>query len=324
MFLNTLIFLPFNALILTTRFQEQHIMVYLSHIVESFVQGGGGLSARGLSQILVNLLVTSLLVALVVGLGEVVNGIDYLDLVIETGTVIVAFGMFSFIAMIPLKRVIKRIVLSGLFLIQSGLLLDMLDECLHVPLRFWKLFGDGTFLMGMIVVAYGTANWVVYTYRMSTLDKLTNVYNRRFFESMVTQFLSRLERIDEPSCLMCMDIDDFKRINDSLGHSAGDDVLRVVADVLRDHARRSDVICRSGGEEFEFLLVGADASQAEEVAKRILTQLSNQKPAGVSSLTASIGITQLVPGDSIDAIRQRGDAGLYEAKRAGKACFKVV
>lgn len=291
----------------------------LTTIRESFLLGGGRLSLRGLKLIAFNIAVTWSMVAVIFWRGTLNNQMDMVDIVIEASSVMVHFLMYCMIAMIPLKRWIKRNIIIGLLMTQLGLALDLMDEMVNIGLAAWHLLGDLLYLIGAIFVAFGATNWVVYNYRVSTLDKLTRVHNRRFFEAMLAQYLQRIQRMPEQACLLCLDIDNFKSINDKLGHDAGDDVLRHVANVLRQHSRQSDILCRSGGEEFEVLLPGADIQQAEEIGQRLLNNLGTSLPHGLTTLTASIGITDISPQDTSDTLRKRADSAMYSAKHSGKA-----
>ncbi|MDN4500960.1 GGDEF domain-containing protein [Alteromonadaceae bacterium BrNp21-10] len=291
----------------------------IKQIKESFQQGGGKLNARGTLFIAINLLITSLCVYAAYAVGAGMNAYDEIDLLLEFGNASIHLFMYSFIALIPLKKKIKIFLLVGLLMTQIGTIADAIDEVIIINSVHWPRIGDTLYFIGGILVAYGAAIWVTYTYRLSTLDKLTKVHNRRFFETMVTQYLLQMQRQPQHNSMLSMDLDDFKMLNDEHGHLMGDRVLSEVGKILTDCARKGDIICRSGGEEFEMLLIGADLEQASKVGERILEQLKQNTPYGLSPLSASIGVTLVTEQDNIDSLRFRADEGMYLAKKSGKA-----
>ena len=118
-----------------------------------------------------------------------------------------------------------------------------------------------------------------------------------------------------------VDIDHFKHINDTFGHSVGDDVLRRVADAIRSHVRRGDVCARLGGDEFVLLLHNCELTDAELLAKRIIVAVSDiGVTVGEASarVGASVGLSALVPGEAPDAALIRADGACYQAKGSGR------
>jgi diguanylate cyclase (GGDEF)-like protein len=254
-----------------------------------------------------NVVLTFFLTYFIIAFGTQLDTIDTLDIVIESTNVLVLFFMFFLVAMIKLKRWVKGFIAGGLSLMQFGKHTDMLDEFIDTSLQNWHILGDTMFLLGSILLAYGITSWIVYSYKVSTLDKLTNVHNRRYFEYILDHYLSKQPRTTQTGSLLCFDVDDFKKINDKYGHAVGDEVLHQLASILKQHARKSDVICRSGGEEFEVLLPEADIEQAKVVAERILESFQKIQIKGVPTVTASFGVTEIAAGDSVDSVRLRGD-----------------
>lgn len=157
----------------------------------------------------------------------------------------------------------------------------------------------------------------------ATTDTLTGLANRRHFFSRLEDELSRLRRLDgQPVSLLMLDLDFFKQVNDTLGHAAGDAVLRHLADLMRHDLRDTDLAGRLGGEEFAVILPGANLEQAVARAERF-RQMVQQSPAyheGQSiAFTASFGVTSLLEQDiSPDQVLQRADAALYLAKAEGR------
>ncbi|HEU0186612.1 MAG TPA: DUF484 family protein [Gallionellaceae bacterium] len=159
-------------------------------------------------------------------------------------------------------------------------------------------------------------------------DPLTGVNNRRYFESRCRDEIAHARRHQAPLACMFLDIDKFKRINDTLGHQAGDEVLRNVARLIRLQLRSNDVIARYGGEEFVALLPQTALKQASEIAERIRSSVAAQpiQPLTGESLpvTISIGVSLLHVASSDDdqilaeKLLKDADAALYQAKEGGR------
>jgi len=151
-------------------------------------------------------------------------------------------------------------------------------------------------------------------------DEVTGLYNRRFFSIRLEEEVSRYRRFNHPVSVVLLDLDVFKGINDELGHPAGDETLRGMADILLKHSRGINVICRYGGDEFAVLLVETSKGGARLYADRIRYVLPTYHFGHGRRVTASFGIASL-PEDvtpSPDALIRAADEALYAAKRAGK------
>jgi diguanylate cyclase (GGDEF)-like protein len=151
-------------------------------------------------------------------------------------------------------------------------------------------------------------------------DEVTGLYNRRFFSIRLEEEVSRYRRFSHPVSVMLIDLDAFKDINDELGHGAGDETLRDMADILLKYSRGINVICRYGGDEFAVLLVETSKAGARLYADRIRQVLTTYPFANGRRITASFGIAALpedVEPAAEDLIRA-ADEALYAAKRAGK------
>jgi diguanylate cyclase (GGDEF)-like protein len=156
---------------------------------------------------------------------------------------------------------------------------------------------------------------------MARNDTLTGLMNRNAFNDSFNEFLHLTKRNGDPLSLIFFDIDNFKAINDTLGHQAGDNVLIRIAELLKSRLRRTDIIGRWGGEEFIIGLIDTDQENAETIAEILRkafeedTRLLHLAP---SPVTASFGIVTARTGDTIDALLTRADAALYRAKAMGK------
>jgi diguanylate cyclase (GGDEF)-like protein len=149
-------------------------------------------------------------------------------------------------------------------------------------------------------------------------DPLTGLFNRRYLERVVPDIL-RIERErGQPSCLVLLDLDHFKAVNDQHGHLVGDAVLQRTAQVLRQHLRRQDSVLRYGGEEFLLLLPATSRAEAVVVVEQVLTHL-RAADAHTPAITATAGLA-CAPDDGISVAQllQRADERLYEGKRTGR------
>jgi diguanylate cyclase (GGDEF)-like protein len=157
-------------------------------------------------------------------------------------------------------------------------------------------------------------------------DSLTRLPNRTLFTERVAHALSRQHRTNSSLAVLFLDIDDFKTINDSLGHTAGDDVLTIVADRLKGCLRPSDTVARLGGDEFGILLDDMrDPTDALMAADRIMAALSTsgQVAGREVSIRASLGITLDAHGGDAETLLRNADLAMYMAKRRGKGRYQV-
>jgi len=156
-------------------------------------------------------------------------------------------------------------------------------------------------------------------------DFLTGLYNRRWFERELAREVERASRYGTPGAVFVIDLDHFKDINDSLGHKAGDDLLKGVAGLLKQRARQADVLARLGGDEFALLLPQTSAGHAEIVADEIVKTLSRRMAASAGQsvvVTASVGVA-ISDGLTDTQLLAYADLAMYEAKEAGRNRFAV-
>lgn len=161
--------------------------------------------------------------------------------------------------------------------------------------------------------------------KLALEDPLTGLANRRSFDRFMRRTLARARRQRKPVALLLADLDEFKVLNDTLGHSSGDLVLQAIADRLRIGVREEDFICRLGGDEFAVVIENLNSSAiVEDVAERILLEVGRSftvenKPV---QLAMSIGIG-IFPADaeSADSLYKAADEALYRAKDAGRGCW---
>ena len=154
---------------------------------------------------------------------------------------------------------------------------------------------------------------------LSIRDPLTGLSNRRYFIQAFADELARISRRQASLSLIFLDLDRFKRINDSHGHQVGDQVLQATAAHLRSCCRPYDTPARWGGEEFIILLPDTDEQEAALFAERIRSSLQEGlSPTIPFPVTISIGVAQYLPGESLESLVDRADKALYLAKQAGR------
>ncbi|MCW0233131.1 MAG: GGDEF domain-containing protein [Ferrovibrio sp.] len=149
-------------------------------------------------------------------------------------------------------------------------------------------------------------------------DPLTGAYNRRQMETSLDDVVERHRRTGAPATLLLIDIDRFKEINDRFGHAAGDSVLRTVVALVADRVRRLDRLFRIGGDEFLLLLPDTNGAAARALAEELRGLIAGTVIPGASSVTVSIGLAMLAPGQQMDAWMHEADAALYAAKQQGR------
>lgn len=157
---------------------------------------------------------------------------------------------------------------------------------------------------------------------LATLDPLTSLHNRRSFLALSERELSRCRREAKPLCLMVIDADHFKGINDRFGHAAGDAALVSMARTMTDALRRHDVLARAGGEEFYATLGDTTLDDAQEIARRLCIALATRAvphDGREITVTASIGVAACATAsETLESALQRADQAMYEAKRLGR------
>ncbi|MDP2207115.1 MAG: GGDEF domain-containing protein [Alphaproteobacteria bacterium] len=155
-------------------------------------------------------------------------------------------------------------------------------------------------------------------------DGLTGLLNRKAFDQQMLDCVSESEKTETPMVLMLLDIDFFKKFNDTYGHQVGDQVLRLVARTLTDNVKGRDFAARYGGEEFAIILPDTPVSAGLRVAeilrksvesKEVINKASNEN---MGRITLSIGVAEYTPGEPIADLIERADKALYDAKRAGR------
>jgi len=154
--------------------------------------------------------------------------------------------------------------------------------------------------------------------QLADLDALTALHNRRYFHETLTRECARAHRYDRELALVIFDIDDFKAINDRIGHLAGDSVLAGVADRLQSVVRSADITCRVGGDEFGVILPESSLADADQLYRRVQFAVGARPIGPFERIHVSAGIAELRSDDDAGSFFERADEALYQAKEAGK------
>lgn len=163
---------------------------------------------------------------------------------------------------------------------------------------------------------------------LSLRDPLTGLYNRRYITEYLPRELARVERAQTSFMIAMMDIDDFKKFNDTWGHEAGDEVLKMIGHILNQHFRASDMACRFGGEEFLVTIADANAIECIHRLEQLCELIKNKtiifQGQHLPKVTLSIGVARAPQdGISIDELINSADHALYIAKQSGKDRIEI-
>jgi diguanylate cyclase (GGDEF)-like protein len=186
--------------------------------------------------------------------------------------------------------------------------------------------------LSLVLMAFGTLmltnEYITRELRqLAEVDPLTCVFNRRAFLTLLKKAISSAHRTQSDLSVLVIDLDHFKKVNDTWGHKGGDDVLRHFVSLATSCLRNEDVMGRMGGEEFAIFLPNASSEGTRAVAERLRAVVASQPlvtDRGSIGLTVSIGATQYLPGDSSDALLQRADEAMYLAKEHGRNRVEAI
>jgi diguanylate cyclase (GGDEF)-like protein len=153
---------------------------------------------------------------------------------------------------------------------------------------------------------------------LATRDPLTGAGNRRGLDAKLNDVVNAHRRMQAPACLVMLDLDHFKHINDAHGHAVGDRILKSITDIINLRIRVTDSLYRIGGEEFVVVLEGADLDHAAHLAEQLRTLVEANELVANPGVTISLGVAELRPGESRNDWLHRADEALYRAKDAGR------
>jgi diguanylate cyclase (GGDEF)-like protein len=182
-------------------------------------------------------------------------------------------------------------------------------------------------LLGALILAWSRNERMQELQREASLDPLTGLKNRRRFEEDLQMAMARARREGATGAVLMLDLDDFKRVNDSHGHPAGDRMIAEIAEVLRQRTRESDTLARLGGDEFAIVLPRCSLVEARMVAESIADAIRGRQPTrgDVDPITASIGVAMFGddPRTSSESVVSEADTAMYAAKDGGRDGVRV-
>lgn len=189
----------------------------------------------------------------------------------------------------------------------------------HSNLHHWNLFIEFSFLLIMSLLFSALKKNLDNEKTLARIDPLTKAINRRSFFDLAEQEISRARRYDRPFTIAYIDLDNFKQVNDRLGHHTGDELLMTVVSTIASRIRNTDILARFGGDEFVILLPETAGEAAGSSLDKIRQQLQEAMSACSWPVTFSIGaISYIHAPDSVDDAVRAADALMYEVKRSGK------
>jgi polar amino acid transport system substrate-binding protein len=190
--------------------------------------------------------------------------------------------------------------------------------CLH-PLVFYSMMFVSLFTSGFLLYRHKRLQeYSKLLRKVSITDRLTRVYNRLKIDTELENEYQRYLRNHEPFSIILLDIDHFKRVNDTYGHLVGDEVLKKISKLIQENSRSIDIIGRWGGEEFIIITPHTSRAGAIELAQKLREKIEKSKINPVGNITASFGVSQIEGNQSIEMLLHRVDNALYEAKENGR------
>ncbi|OQA92039.1 MAG: putative diguanylate cyclase YcdT [Elusimicrobia bacterium ADurb.Bin231] len=183
----------------------------------------------------------------------------------------------------------------------------------------WNFIARFGFVLVLTYVLLAIRGALEYERDFSRTDYLTGIPNRRYFFEMADIEIKRFKRYTRPFTVAYIDIDYFKNINDTLGHTAGDDILKTVTAIIKNSIRTIDLFARIGGDEFAILFPETDEAVCKTVIERMRNNFSTDIPSAYGKITLSIGVVtfRITPYDADDMLNQ-ADRVMYEVKKSGR------
>jgi len=239
---------------------------------------------------------------------------------ITTESVILVASITLLISMWRLCRTYGRgmtwsTAVVGIAFYSIGAALDLLDEFYRLPQMIPRIVENTLIAGGISLFSFGVVMIVRQLINLANIDPLTGVYNKHFLLRALSAEVERSKRHGFPLSIMFIDLNKFKKINDQMGHSIGDDVLRKTAEKIKKSVRTTDVIARYGGDEFVLVMPQTDLNSAYKLLNRLTEAISNLEFQGGYSIGISAGITCFPDdGDNVDNLINLADRRMYENK----------
>ncbi len=242
------------------------------------------------------------------------------DILILTGVIAIVGGIVM-LSTSTLFAFLSTALFAIAYLFISYYLMELYN--LWIPVVLPVIAIMGSFALSFLAKYLMKAKDFEYQYKLATIDGLTELYNHRYFQDTLRKQIDIASRYNQPFSLIIVDIDFFKKFNDTYGHQAGDAVLRQVAQTLKKNSRTTDYVCRYGGEEMSIILPNTGAEEALNNANRICKAVAEKPfhltPVDTANVTISLGVATFpdnaqTPQDLIEW----ADKGLYYAKEHGR------
>lgn len=241
-----------------------------------------------------------------------------LTLLFESASFFSVFLMFVGATLVKVTLAARTTLLVALFTLQLGNLLDAANLFFPDASSLYWAIGDALTFFGEILLAFVVFQFVRLTNELANLDPLTRLYNRSFHMRKLSEFLKHSATSGDPVTVIAIDLDHFKHINDVYGHGFGDQVLVQLADAVTEFRQETDLISRTGGEEFEIVARQLDEPAALRLAEAIRTKISGLSFEQGAKVSASIGVAVSHVNEALSSLRQRADAAAYQAKQTGR------
>lgn len=241
--------------------------------------------------------------------------------------ILISLLLSLFVGLIVIRS--ESTVISSLVAILTGIIYTIISTALMFYFNLWTGIVFELTAILLVFIACYLAKYILksrdleYTYALATTDGLTELYNHRYFQEQMLQNIETGKRYEKPFSLIMIDIDFFKKFNDTYGHQSGDAVLRQVAQILKKNVRSSDIVCRYGGEEMSIILTNTDNESALFTAEKICKAVSEHPLKLVNGndvqVTISLGVaTYPLDGQTPQEMIKYADDCLYIAKENGR------
>jgi len=273
---------------------------------------------RAASLIVLNMLLTAILCAFLVYTAVLNSSVTSLVLLLGSASCLAVFAMFIAAATIKVTLASRPILLTSLFILQTGNVLNAASHLFITEGSNWLNSGDALILIGELGLAVVAFRFVRAANELTNRDPLTGLYNRSHHMRHLSRLLRECREKKQSVAVVAIDLDHFKHINDVHGHGYGDTVLQTVATTLKEQVAGADLISRTGGEEFEIVISNTDEPAARAFAEKVRATINAIPTDKLESLSASLGVAVSHLSEGMPSLRERADAAAYQAKNSGR------
>lgn len=258
--------------------------------------------------------------------------INPLDVGIETAVLVLFVGFLVTAQRVRTDRRTYRSMMIGFLLLITSGATNVMDEVVELNFYMSVVLENVTVIFALLFIINAFLTWTKRFEELisrleyeSVTDPLTGAFNRRYIDRLLNDMFESGNAHSDATeirglnlAMLVVDLDNFKQINDRYGHDVGDDVLKKTVAQMRSVLRTDDYLARTGGEEFEVILLHASLDEARITADRIRKSIAEADFPAVGTVTCSIGLAASQVGDSLITLRRRADTAMYSAKRSGK------